>query len=113
MIAAGVDAEIAARVRDDTRAVDPPRLPVELHPTWLASATLFLDCATQWHRAGQFGHAVGLDYSAIALLARLRRQRLTAEIMDDIQAMEAAALTVWSDAQARALAQAKAHGSRR
>lgn len=70
---------------------------IDLHPSWAASANLFLSCATQWRRSGLDGDRTGLDYAALAVVARARGIRLSAAIMDDLQAMEAEALIAWSE----------------
>lgn len=58
---------------------------------------LFLACGTQWRTAGMAGVVIGLDYSAVAVVASARRTKLTARLLDDLQVMEAAVVKALSD----------------
>ena len=58
--------------------------------------TVFLDCGTQWRRAGLAGVPVGLDYSAARIVARAHRVRWGATILAKLQILESAALKVFA-----------------
>ena len=45
----------------------------------------------------------GLDWPAVEVIARAARIKLTARRLDQLQAMETAALSVWAEQQRRAL----------
>ncbi|WP_449222139.1 DUF1799 domain-containing protein [Tistrella mobilis] len=68
---------------------------IEIWPQNLKPWSLFRRVATQWRTAGPAGQPIGLDYTALAFVARVERCRVTPDLLDDIQAMEAAALDVW------------------
>lgn len=60
---------------------------------------LFMDLKTQW-RQRPFGGVCGLDYSALPAIMKLRgiKRRRRGRMLDEIQAMEEAALAVWGAA---------------
>lgn len=65
---------------------------VNVYPDNWPVVSLFIDVSTQW-RTGPAG-AVGLDYTVLPMLFRMREIRSTdrAEMFDGIRIMEAAAL---------------------
>jgi hypothetical protein len=71
---------------------------VDVLPECRPAVELFLACATQWRVAGM-GGATGLDYSAVAVVARALGRRLGARLLDDVQVMEAAVLSVFAAAR--------------
>lgn len=52
---------------------------------------LFLRCDSQWRFAGMDGIPVGLDFAAVAAIARGLRVKLTPETVEDLLTLEAAA----------------------
>lgn len=72
---------------------------VEILPECMAAVELFLACSTQWRVAGQAGLPIGLDYAAVAVVARARRTRLDAELLGDLQIVESAAAAAIAEAR--------------
>ena len=87
---------MAARLGDRARP-DPIELEAEDEGR---AAALFLALGTQWKWTGM-GMRVGLDYAAIEPTARLIGVELGTQVMFDLQAMEAEALTAFGEAAAR------------
>lgn len=76
----------------------------EVWPSHWSSLRLFTGCATQWDHAGADGDKTGLRYDRLELVARMMRIEFTPEIFDDIQVLEAEALTIWAEERAARLA---------
>ena len=71
---------------------DPRDEPLTVDPDMAPALSLFLACATQWRRAGIIGRMVGLDYTAVEMVARIEGVTLTAAMLDDIRWLEAGAI---------------------
>ena len=65
---------------------------------WPAIRTWMAVC-DQW-RVGPWGGALGLDWPAVEVLARIADMPLDAERLDALRVMEGAALEVWAERRA-------------
>ena len=75
-------------------AADRPAEPQDF-PVWAdnwSTLRLFLAVQTQWRHAGMAGVRTGLDYAAIDVALGARGEAWTPELLDGIQAMEAAVI---------------------
>ncbi|MCC7487621.1 MAG: DUF1799 domain-containing protein [Burkholderiales bacterium] len=89
MRAFGVDeARIAAFLGDDEESDA-----VDVWPENAPALDLFLCLRTQW-RMGAMGGVLGLDYSGVLALFRMRRVKNQPEMLGDLQVMESAALPI-------------------
>lgn len=80
----------------------------EIDEECLDAVRLFLACGTQWRMtavSGLGGGAVfrtGLDYPAVQSTAAALSIQWNADTLSDLQEIEQAALSAWTDEQARA-----------
>jgi hypothetical protein len=65
-------------------------------PENVRTLQLFLACSTQW-RYGATGGVIGLDYSGVEALLRLRGVRHRRRVFTDLQVMEMAALPLLNE----------------
>ncbi|OAI11795.1 hypothetical protein A1507_19875 [Methylomonas koyamae] len=59
---------------------------------------LFVSLGTQW-RIGGMGDVIGLDYTAVDAVFRIRRIKNRASLFDGLQVMEEAALAAFREAK--------------
>lgn len=66
-------------------------------PDMLPAVSLFFGLQTQWRWVGGMGGVVrtGIDYSALAPVAQSLGVEVTAELLDDLRTLEAAAIEQW------------------
>lgn len=102
------EADIAVRVAAEIARRPPAPEPVELDEDDEGrAAALFLALDTQWRWTGSgmvagnggFGVRIGLDYTAIAPTAAGLELVVDRRVMLDLRAMEAEALTTFSEAR--------------
>lgn len=67
----------------------------QVHDDCWPALELFLGCDTQWRL--DEGRPIGLDFTAVAVVARAIRRRLDREVFDQLKTMEAAALAAWRE----------------
>jgi len=81
----------------DADADTPPGQPVELWPCFVQAFSLFMALHTQW-RTGGLGGRVGLDYTAVPLVASMQglSRRALRACWPDLIAMERAALQAFA-----------------
>lgn len=73
----------------------------EVQPENWPAVKLFARCATQWRTAGMGGIRTGLDYAGVRAVCEFMGEAPSAELLDDILTMEAAALGVWAEERKR------------
>ncbi|WP_446807954.1 DUF1799 domain-containing protein [Methylomonas sp. 2BW1-5-20] len=61
---------------------------------------LFLSLDTQW-QIGAMGEVIGLNYAGVEAVFRIKRFKNRAELFDDLQIMERAAVTVFREQRAK------------
>lgn len=86
----GIDPElILARIQQPEE--------LEIWPDNLDTLNLFLRLETQWQRTGM-GTVTGLNYQSLEAVAKLTHGGLTLQLLDDIRAMELAAIPILNGA---------------
>lgn len=81
---------IPQEAMEEWRSASRPQ-PVPIMEAAWPALSLFLACDSQWRLAGMEGMPVGLDYAAVGVVARARRVKLTAQLLDDLRVIESAA----------------------
>lgn len=61
---------------------------------------LFLSLSTQW-TIGAMGDVLGLNYPGVEVVFRIKRVHNRASMFDDLQVMEAAAITAFREQRAK------------
>lgn len=97
--AAGAPPELVAAEREAVGRADADAVVEVWRECWPA-LNLFMACATQWRTTMQ--GRIGLDYLAMDWVARRLDLEVGAELLGDVQELEAAALECWSEQQERA-----------
>lgn len=75
------------------------------HENWPA-VELFLSCSTQW-RLAPMGGLLGLDYTALASVMWMRRERDRRALLDDVRLIERGALAASRGTELEALLNGK------
>lgn len=85
----GIEPPVVDDEADDTL----PALLIVEPDNWEA-LMLFISLSSQW-RIGGMGEVLGLDYTAVEAVFRIKRIKSRAELFDALQIMESAALGVF------------------
>lgn len=68
-----------------------------VHPDNWDAVRLFQASRTQWRYAGMAGVRVGLDYSAVQVVAGAKGIKMAAETFEGLQILEAESLRIFSE----------------